>query len=130
MDGFEGLAPELNGHILYGQPIATLTFDGKPGTWDYILAHCESTFQLRPRKFSDPTIKSAYLAMRFRGKALSWLAQQRHADKTILSDYNAFTIKVIHSFNLTDKRKRVADESRLAMLTRTGRAPKGRKAKG
>lgn len=104
--------------------MSDLIYEGKPGTLEDILTHCKVTFILREEKYSDDPVKSAFLAKRFRGRALTWLTQTLKSEPKLLQNFTVFTDKLSAAFELTAETKKLAADKRMNTLKQTGAAQK------
>jgi hypothetical protein len=104
------------------EEMSDLVFDGKQGTLDDILTHCQVTFAARPKKFPTDTEKGGFLAAKFRGKALTWLTKNLKDKPKLLEDYDAFKKALSQDFALTEDTRKKAADRRLKTLLQKGSA--------
>lgn len=81
-----------------------ITFHGKASTLEDVLTSVE--IQQAAQGAETDRAKSVVLAATFRGKALTWLSQQRKITPDILDDYDEFVAQVKTAFDLPDETKR------------------------
>jgi len=104
--------------------MSDLVFEGRPGTLDDILTHCQVTFLAKPKKFPDDSAKCGHLASKFRGTPLSWLTKNLKENPHLLQNYESFVETVKRDFELSDDTKRLSADRRLKTLTQKGSAQK------
>jgi hypothetical protein len=102
--------------------MSELVFDGKPGTLDDILTHCQVTFLAKSKKFTSDSAKCGHLAAKFRGKPLTWLTKQLKENPTTLESWEYFTSKLRRDFEVSDDTKRLSADRRLKTLVQKGSA--------
>jgi hypothetical protein len=104
------------------EEMSDLVFDGKPGTLDDILTHCQVTFLAKSKKFSTDSAKCGHLASKFRGKPLTWLTKKLKEAPTTLESWDYFTEILRRDFEVSDDTKRLSADRRLKTLVQKGSA--------